>query len=82
MWGWLMRTHTEHLLTEIQWLRDELRFERDRNARLQDLFLSFKTDRAVYTMAPPVSRAEDDGAKKLAEAAKSIDELNIGELPG
>jgi hypothetical protein len=80
--GWLMQAHTRHLVDEVAYLRAELRFERDRNARLQDLFLSFKTERAVYTMAPPVSRAEDDGAKKLAEATKSIDELNIGELPG
>lgn len=81
MFGWLVRTHTQHLLDEVKWLREELRIEHDRNASLMAQFLTLKLGVPIAATLPTVPRAEDDTAARLASAARSIDELHIGEMP-
>jgi hypothetical protein len=79
--GWLIRKHTEHMVDEIAYLRSELRFERDRNARLQDAFLSLQTHAPIHSVAPPSSREPDMGAEKLAADFRGLEDLRIGEIP-
>lgn len=80
IFGWLIRTHTAHFLDEIKYLRDELRFERDRNARLQEQFISLKVERPVVATLPPMPR--DDVTATAAEIAQTYDTLEIGAVPG
>jgi hypothetical protein len=82
MFRWLAEAYSKHMLAEIEWLRGELRFERDRNARLQEHFISLSVRHPVYATAPPASRSEDDSAQKMAAAVKSVEEMQIGEIPG
>lgn len=81
MIGWLVRAHTLHLLDEVKWLREELRAATDRNARLQEQFLTLHVNHPVFTTLPTVPRAEDTTAQTLASVAREIDEMRIGEMP-
>jgi hypothetical protein len=79
--GWLLKAAQTHLVDEVAYLRAELRFERDRNARLQDAFLSLQTQAPIHTVAPPASRTEDTSAQRLAEDFRGVEDLRIGEIP-
>ena len=83
MFGWLIREHTKHLLSEVEWLRAELRFERDRNGRLQEQFLTLQVGAPIGATAPAMPR-ESNTERELASLnamAREIDNARIGELP-
>jgi hypothetical protein len=78
--GWLLRTHTQHLLDEITWLRAELRSEHDRNAALQGALLTLKLERPVSALTSSLPR-EDTTVATSAEverAARLVDDLGVG----
>lgn len=77
MIGWLVRAHVQHLVDEVVWLRAELRSERDRNARLQDQFLSLRVQAPILSTLPPVPR-EDEAAKDIARVVKSDEWAALG----
>lgn len=80
MFGFYTKRFLDAQQDQIDWLRSELQFERDRNGRLQEQFLTLRVGAHIAATAPAVPR-EDTTPAEITAATKTMDDMRIGEAP-
>lgn len=84
--GWLFGwagAYSRHLEAEIRWLREELRFQRDENGRLNSIVASLKHGMTISAVAPAVPRTVDTtttGVKAATDEAHEEEFQGVGQF--
>lgn len=74
-WG---RAYARHLEAEIAWYREELRYQRDESARLNNALVSLKQGMTISTVAPSVPRVIEPTTKTTADEKYDAEFHGIG----